>query len=72
MRKFKMSCVDVSKDGSEFELRFELNGNIVDKKTEYSFDDALIDSYEFFKTNCETYNIDTRFDKLEVEMKHQY
>ena len=29
MREFKMSCVDVSKDGSEFELRFELNGNIV-------------------------------------------
>lgn len=72
MRKFKMSCVDVSKDGSEFELRFELDGNIVDKKTEYSFDDALIDSYEFFKANCEAHNIDTRFDKLEVEIKHKY
>ena len=72
MRKFKMSCVDVSKDGSEFELRFELNGNIVDKKTEYSFDDVLADSYDFFKENCEKHKIDTRFDKLEIAVTYTY
>ncbi len=72
MRKFKMSCVEVSDDGSEFELRFELNGEIVERKTEYSFDDVLIDSYEFFKTNCEAHNIDTRFDKLEISVSHTY
>ena len=72
MRKFKISCVEVSDDGSEFELRFELNGEIVERKTEYSFDDVLCDSYNFFKENCEKYKIDNRFDKLEINVSYAY
>lgn len=72
MRKFRMYCVDTSQEGSEFELRFELNGKIIDKKTEYCFDDVLADSYDFFKRNCELHKIDTRFDELKVEILYSY
>lgn len=71
-RKFRMYCIDISNDGSEFELRFELNGDIVDKITEYSFDDVLIDSYNFFHQNCEKYRFDGRFDELTIEISHKF
>ena len=57
-RKLRMYCVEVSDDGSEFELRFEVDGELVDKKVGYCIDDILYLSYEFFSKNCEKYNFD--------------
>ena len=71
-RVIKMYCVDVSNDESEFELRFEVGGKVVDKEVVYSFDDVLYISYEFFKKNCEKYNFDGRFDTLEVSINKRY
>ena len=71
-RKIKMYCVDVDNDGSEFEVRFEINGEILERETVYSFDDVLIVSYEFFKKNCEKYNFDSRRDILEVCLSYTY
>ena len=71
-RAMKMYCVEVSNDGSEFELRFEVDGKIIDRATEYSFDDVLITSAEFFKRNCEKVGFDTRFDRLEIKLDYTY
>ena len=68
MRKFRMYMEDVSNDCSEYELIFEINGEVVDKKVEYSVSDCLIDSYEFFKMNCQRYEFDSRFDGMEVNL----
>ena len=67
-----MYCVEVSDDGSEFELRFEVNGELVDKKVGYCIDDILFFSYEFFVKNCEKYNFDIRFDTLNIELNYKY
>jgi uncharacterized protein YkuJ len=71
-RKMKMYCVDVSPDASEFELRFEVDGKLVDKQTTYSFDDILIISAEFFSRNCEKVGFDGRCDRLEVKIDYTY
>lgn len=68
MRKFEMYVVEVFDDGSEFQLVFKIDDRIVDIKTEYSVEDCLIDSYEFFGKNCDKYNFDTRFDSLKVDL----
>lgn len=68
MRKFRFYMKDVSDDGSEFELVFELDGKIEDVKTEYSVEDCLIDSYDFFYKNCNKYFFDGRFDGLEYNL----
>ena len=69
MRKFKFYMEDVSSDGSEFELIFEIDGKVKDVKTEYSVEDCLIDSYEFFYKNCEKYLFDGRIDGLDFNLK---
>ena len=71
-RKLRMYCVEVSNDGSEFELRFEVDGELVDKKVEYCIDDVLSESYEFFRRNCEKYNFDSRFDTLSIELNYKF
>ena len=71
MRKFRMYFVDVSNDDSEFELRFECNGEVVDRKTEYCVDDILFESYEFFKKNCKEVGFDSRFDSLSIELNYK-
>ena len=71
MRKFRMYFVDVSNDDSEFELRFEYNGEVVDRKIEYCVDDILFESYEFFKKNCKEVCFDSRFDSLSIELNYK-
>ena len=68
MRKFRFYMEEVSNDGSEFELVFELDGKIKDIKTEYSVDGCLISSYDFFYKNCEKYFFDGRCDSLEYNL----
>lgn len=68
MRKFRMYMEDVSNDCSEFELLFEIDGEVVDKRVEYCVEDCLIDSYDFFYMNCERYLFDGRCDSLEVNL----
>ena len=71
MRKFKMYFVDISNDGSEFELVFEIDGEVKERKTEYSVEDCLIDCYEFFHKNCEKYEFDGRIDGLDFKLDFQ-
>ena len=71
MRKFRMYFVDVSNDDSEFELRFEYNGEVVDRKIEYCVDDILFESYEFFKKNCKEVGFDSRSDSLSIELNYK-
>ena len=71
MRKFRMYFVDVSNDDSEFELRFEYNGEVVDRKIEYCVDDILFESYEFFKKNCKEFGFDSRIDSLSIELNYK-
>ena len=71
MRKFKFYMEEVSNDGSEFELVFEIDGKVKDIKTEYSVEDCLIDSYEFFHENCEKYEFDGRIDGLDFNLNFQ-
>ena len=68
MRKFKFYMKEVSNDGSEFELVFEINGEVKDRKTEYSVEDCLIDSYDFFHENCEKYGFDSRCSSLDFNL----
>lgn len=70
-RKFRMYVEEVSDDCSEFQLIFKIDDKIKDIKTEYSIEDCLYESYEFLRKNCEKYNFDTRFDKLEVNIDFQ-
>ena len=71
-RKLRMYCVEVSDDGSEFELRFEIDGEVVDKITGYCIEDILIYSPTVLTFNCEKYNFDSRFDTLSVELNYNY
>ena len=70
-RNFRMYVEDVSVDGSEFQLVFELNGKVKDIKTEYCIEDCLIDSEEFFRKNCEKFEFDSRFDRLKVSLNFE-
>jgi hypothetical protein len=67
MREFKFWVEDVSNDESEFQLLFTLDGKLKGVKTEYSYDDCLIDCYEFWRENCEKYSFDGRIDRMIVE-----
>lgn len=68
MRKFNFYMEEVSNDGSEFELVFEIDGKVKDIKIECSVEDCLIDSYEFFRENCKKYEFDGRCDGLEYNL----
>ena len=67
-RSFRMYVEEVSNDGSEFQLVFKIDDRIVDVKTEYSIEDCMIGSEQFFRKNCEKYNFDSRFDRLKVSL----
>lgn len=71
MRKFRMYVVDISKDDSEFELRFEVDGKVVDKIIGYCIEDILIYSNDFFRVNCEENKFDSRFDSLSIELNYK-
>lgn len=70
-RKFKIYVEEVGNDGSEFQLIFKIDDKIKDIKTEYSIEDCLIESYDFFRKNCDKYNFDSRSDKLEINLDFQ-
>ena len=71
-RKLRMYCVEVEEDGSEFELRFEIDGEVVDKITGYCIEDILIYSPTVLAFNCEKYNFDSRFDNLSIELNYKF
>lgn len=68
-RKFRMYVVEVSNDGSEFELVFEIDGKVVDRKTGYCIEDCLYYSHDFFWNNCENNKFNGMKDTLEVDLK---
>ena len=70
--KYKMYCYDISGDSSEFELRFEVNGEIKEIQVEYCFQDVLIESASFLCRNCEKYSVDTRYDTLVVDLSYRF
>jgi len=69
-RYFKMYCKEIGNDGGEFELVFEIDGKVVDKQTEFSFQNVLIESDDFLTKNCEEYDYDSRFDSFEVNLNY--
>lgn len=71
-REFKMYCKEVSNDGSEFELVFEIDEKVVDRQTEFSFQNILIESENFLVRNCEKYDYDSRFDSFEVSLNYSF
>ena len=71
-RKFDCYCVEVSDDGSEFELIFEMNGNVVDKEVCYCIDDVLGSVHGMYKRNCKKYGFDSRFDKLDINISYKF
>ncbi len=70
-RKFRLFIVEVSNDGSEFDLVFEKDGEWVDFKRLYSIDDCLIECSEFWRENCEKYGFDSRFDSMEIDLRYK-
>lgn len=70
-RKFKIYVEEAGYDCSELQLIFTIDDKIKDIRTEYCIEDCLIESYEFFRKNCEKYNFDSRSDKLEVNLNFQ-
>ena len=71
-RNLRMYVEEVSNGGSEFQLIFKVDDRVVDVKTEYSIEDCLYDSYEFFRKNCEKYEFDSRFDTLSIELNYKF
>lgn len=70
-RDFRLYCVDVDGDGSEFNLVFEMNCDIVESKESlWSFDDVLLEVHSFYNSCCNKYNYDSRFDTLEVSINN--
>jgi hypothetical protein len=62
-----------NEDRSEFELRCEKDGKIVEREGGlYSFEDVMIKCYDFFNRVCTKYNPDTRFDILEVNLNYRF
>lgn len=62
-----------NEDGSEFELRCEKDGKIVEREGGlYSFEDVMIECYNFFRRVCDKYNLDTRSDILEVNLNYRF
>ena len=75
MRKFRMySVMGIDKDGCVDEemvsLFFEVNGEIVDSCCEDNIDNILIESIEMYTRNCEKYLFDSRFDRMEIDIKY--
>lgn len=71
--KYVIYCEDVSNDKSEFELRCERDGEIVERKDGYyCFEDVMIDCYDFFRMVCDKYLPDTRCDILEVKLYNMF
>lgn len=70
-RKFRFYMREVSNDESEFQLVFEIDGKVKNIKTEYSVENCLIDSFDFFHENCEKYLFDGRFDSLDYKLNFQ-
>lgn len=72
-RVFKIYCKEVSTDGSEFKLVFEVDGKVEKEQLGlYSFDDVLIEAYKFFNDNLMDYKFDGRFDRYEVKIEHNW
>jgi hypothetical protein len=71
--KYVIYCEDVSNDKSEFELRCERNGEIVEREGGlYSFEDVMIECYNFFRKVCDKYYPDTGIDILEVNLNYRF
>lgn len=51
-------------------LFFEVDGIIVDEIVEDNINNILIESYEMYKRNCEKYIFDSRFDRMEIDIKY--
>ena len=76
MRKLKMWCErGVDKYGCVDEdmvsIFFMVDEDIVDRYESDCIDNILIESYEMFYRNCEKFMFDSRFDRLEIDMKYE-
>jgi hypothetical protein len=63
----KNGCVDEDM----VSIFFEVDREIVDSYDSDCIDNILIESYEMFNRNCEKFGFDSRFDRLEIDMKYE-
>jgi hypothetical protein len=69
-RKQKMYCVETP--GGEYELVYEINGKVVDRQFSGSFENVMLDCYDFFRRNSEKYELESRVNTLEVKLEHTF
>lgn len=77
MKNFKMFCDKGVNELGEIDeemigLFFSINNEIVDSCCEDCIGDILIESYKMLKRNCDKYGYDSRFDKLEIDLKYKW
>ena len=71
MRKFRMYVECGTGEYSDMVgLFFEVAGVIVDKIVDDNIDNLLIESSELYKRNCEKFEFDSRFDRMEIAMRY--
>jgi hypothetical protein len=51
-------------------LFFEVDGVIYDQVVEDNIDNILIESINMYNKNCEKFGFDSRFDRMEIDIKY--
>lgn len=70
-REFRIYCVEVGNDGSEFKLIFEVDGRVEYEESWGSMDDILLSVGEFYSKCLNEWEYDSRFDSLDVNIKYR-
>lgn len=70
-RKFRIYCIEVGNDGSEFKLVFEVNGKVEYEEVWYSLDDILLSVGKFYSKCLNEWMYDSRNDSLDVSINYR-
>ena len=70
-REFRIYCVEVGNDGSEFKLVFEVDGRVEYEESWGSMDDILLRVGEFYKKCLGEWEYDSRCDSLDVNIRYR-
>ena len=66
----KMYCEETH--GGEYDLVYEVNGKVVDRRFVGSFENVMLECYDFFKRNSEKYGLESRVNTLVVKLDHTF
>lgn len=70
--KMKMYCVDVNNDAGSYELIFEVDGKVAEKKFCGAFENVMIDCYDFFKKCAKKYGLASIENSCEIKLEHTF